>query len=93
MARWVTHRTDTSQRPLVAFLEAQGCIYQHVGEPIDGWLWVPVKASGVAVPVEFKTGKKKLRASQEKFKAKWPGPFYQLSTEIECRVMLHELQK
>ena len=93
MARWVTHRTDTTQEPLVAFLERQGCVYQHAGEPIDGWLWVPTRTGHEVVPVEFKTGKKKLRKSQERFREKWPGPFYQLSTEIECRVMLSELQR
>lgn len=42
MAKYAYHRIDLVQRPIVEYLESQGCVYQHLGSPIDGIVCVPV---------------------------------------------------
>lgn len=105
MARYTVHRTDSTQNALVAWLEARGCVYQHVGQPIDGFLFVPrtvlqrvgwahaAVTDGRVVAVEFKSKRGTLEPAQEKFRDKWPGPFYVLRTELEAAAMLAEVQR
>lgn len=91
MGRYQVHRNDTTQHVLVEWLESRGCLYEHLGQPVDGLLCVPVRGGYLSVPVEFKSRYGALRPSQEAFLAKWKAPTYVLKTETQCAAMLAEL--
>jgi len=98
MARYTVHQKDTTQDALVAWLEARGCQYQHIGQPVDGLLSVPIRkqvgelGSGyLTIPVEWKSRRGHLRPVQVSFIERWLAPVYVLKTEVQCAAMLAEL--
>src|SRR4030095_787021 len=96
MGRYQVHAKDTTQDALVAWLEARGCQYQHIGQPVDGLVCVPVVGfrggvGGRTGPGEFKSRYGRLRISQQAFIERWKSPVYVLETEVQCAAMLAEL--
>lgn len=92
MGRYEVHQKDGTQDALVAWCEARGCRYQHIGRPVDGLLCVPTAAGYLTVPVEWKTRLGPLRPSQTEFLSRWLAPAYVLRTEMDCAAMLAELR-
>lgn len=91
MSRYQIHQKDATQDSLVEWLEARGCVYEHIGKPVDGLLAVNTSRGWLTVPVEWKSRYGALRPSQEAFLAKWPAATYVLKTEAEALAMLVEL--
>lgn len=91
MGRWLVHQKDSTEKPLVKWLEARGCRYQHLGQPVDGLLAIHTRTGWVSVPVDWKSRYGAPTPAQEAFLAKWPAPTYVLKTEVECLAMLAEL--
>lgn len=91
MGRIQIHQKDRNEAALVAYLEARGCRYVHLGRPVDGLLAVPTRDRWLSVPVEFKAKGGVLQPTQEQFLARWPAPTYVLRSEVECVAMLADL--
>lgn len=75
------------------WLEDRGCVYEHIGKPVDGLLCIPTKRGPVTVPVEWKMPKRALEPSQKAFIEKWKAPVYVIRTEQEAAAMLAEVQR
>lgn len=93
MGRYTIHQKDRNQDALVKWLEDRGCVYEHIGKPVDGLLCVPTRRGAVTVPVEWKMPRRALERSQMAFIDKWKAPVYVLRSEVECAAMLAEVQR
>jgi hypothetical protein len=91
VARYEIHQKDGNQDTLVGWLSDKGCVYEHVGRPVDGFLAIPTKAGYVVAAVEIKTLRGKLEPAQVAFFERWPGPKYILRTQLHCSAMLAEM--
>lgn len=69
MARYAYHQLDRNHKAIVSALEAVGMSVEPLGRPLD----VLVGYGGRNWLIEIKQPKGKLRASQERFLAKWRG--------------------
>lgn len=69
MSKYQVHQLDANHKQIVAALEAGGCSVESIGRPVD----IVVGRAGRNYLFEIKTPKGKLRATQERFFAKWRG--------------------
>jgi len=63
MARWVSHRTDSTSKALIAHALSLGCKYHGQDGTIDGILWCP---DGRIVEIDWKSKGGDLTPGQSK---------------------------
>lgn len=69
MARYEVHRSDGNAKAIIDALRKMGASVAIIDRPVDAL----VGYRGLTVPVEIKTARGKLRASQSEFLGRWEG--------------------
>lgn len=89
MARWEVHRVDTTEPLIIDAMRHAGATVHKIGRPLDLLIAVDEQtAMG-----ECKTGKGKLRATQQKFTASWPGLWRILRTPDDGLQLVRVLKR